>query len=40
VITDDRLSESSVRAIRELGVGLEVVTPQREADEEAETPTA
>jgi DeoR/GlpR family transcriptional regulator of sugar metabolism len=40
VITDDRLAESSVRAIRELGVGLEVVTPQREADEEARTGSA
>ncbi|WP_017586093.1 DeoR/GlpR family DNA-binding transcription regulator [Nocardiopsis ganjiahuensis] len=28
VITDDRLADSSARAIRELGVGLEVVTPQ------------
>ncbi|WP_150254182.1 DeoR/GlpR family DNA-binding transcription regulator [Nocardiopsis deserti] len=37
VITDDRLAESSVRAIRELGVGLEVVAPQREADEDAST---
>jgi DeoR/GlpR family transcriptional regulator of sugar metabolism len=49
VITDDRLSEASVRAIRDLGVDLEVVTPRGEAvgdtgpvpgAEEAPAPTA
>jgi DeoR/GlpR family transcriptional regulator of sugar metabolism len=28
VVTDDRLADSSARAIREIGVGLEVVAPQ------------
>ncbi|WP_067599398.1 DeoR/GlpR family DNA-binding transcription regulator [Nocardiopsis listeri] len=42
VITDDRLPDASARAVRELGVPLEVVTPRRESggDDEADSEEA
>ncbi|MBR8742669.1 DeoR/GlpR family DNA-binding transcription regulator [Nocardiopsis sp. MG754419] len=39
VITDDRLPDSSARAVRELGVPLEMVTPLRDADGDDGTDT-